>query len=188
MTLQLPDPSNFRPLVNKGDEPVEDFKLEAMLDQALRNAVPPKLTNRLLSTNPQAAAAIGAGGAMVEDATWANNAFNKELRVYKDAQARLAEYVRSEGRAEVTEAQWQSRVHKVFNRQGVQQGFAESFSAIHEREADEIGLLYSTLAGYDPNAGRDLWAKKAVSRQVAYRYFSTHPADAERANANVGLI
>ena len=84
----------------------------------------------------------------------------------------------------ITETQWQSRVKKAFNRKGVQQGFAESFSAIHEREADEIGLLYSTLAGYDPNAGRDLWAKKAASRQVAYRYFSTHPADAERANAN----
>ena len=84
----------------------------------------------------------------------------------------------------ITETQWQSRVKKAFNRKGVQQGFAESFSAIHEREADEIGLLYSTLAGYDPTAGRDLWAKKAASRQVAYRYFSTHPADAERANAN----
>ena len=84
----------------------------------------------------------------------------------------------------ITETMWQSRVKKAFNREGVQQGFAESFSAIHEREADEIGLLYSTLAGYDPNAGRDLWAKKAASRQVAYRYFSTHPADTERANAN----
>lgn len=84
----------------------------------------------------------------------------------------------------ITETQWQSRVKKAFNRSGVQQGFAESFSTIHEREADEIGLLYSTLAGYDPTAGRDLWAKKAASRQVAYRYFSTHPADTERANAN----
>ena len=84
----------------------------------------------------------------------------------------------------ITENQWQSRLKQAFNRDGVQQGFAESFSAIHEREADEIGLLYSTLAGYDPNAGRDLWAKKAASQQSVYRYFSTHPANNERANAN----
>ena len=83
----------------------------------------------------------------------------------------------------ITETQWQSRLKQAFNRNGVQQGFQESFSAIHEREADEIGLLYSTLAGYDPQAGQKVWAKKATSRQD-FRYFSTHPANDERANAN----
>ena len=61
----------------------------------------------------------------------------------------------------ITESQWQSRLKAAVNSKGVQTGFTESLSVVDEREADEIGLLYSTLAGYDPIAAAGIWAKKA---------------------------
>lgn len=84
----------------------------------------------------------------------------------------------------ITESQWQSRLKAAVNSKGVQTGFTESLSVVDEREADEIGLLYSTLAGYDPIAAAGIWAKKAQEQDSVYNYFSTHPANDERAKAN----
>ena len=84
----------------------------------------------------------------------------------------------------ITESQWQSRLKAAVNSEGVQTGFTESLSVVDEREADEIGLLYSTLAGYDPTAAAGIWAKKAREQDSVYNYFSTHPANDERAKAN----
>tara|TARA_E500000178_G_scaffold201762_1_gene199519 strand:- start:721 stop:1071 length:351 start_codon:yes stop_codon:yes gene_type:complete len=84
----------------------------------------------------------------------------------------------------ITESQWQSRLKAAVNSKGVQTGFTESLSVVDEREADEIGLLYSTLAGYDPIATAGIWAKKAQEQDSVYNYFSTHPANDERAKAN----
>ena len=61
----------------------------------------------------------------------------------------------------ITESQWQSRLKAAVNSKGVQAGFTESLTAVDEREADEIGSLYSTLAGYNPIAAAGIWAKKA---------------------------
>ena len=38
-------------------------------------------------------------------------------------------------------------------------------------------------AGYDPTGG-GIWAKKAKEQDSVYNYFSTHPANDERAKAN----
>ncbi len=84
----------------------------------------------------------------------------------------------------ITEGIWQSRLKTALNRDGVQEGFSESLSVVDEREADEIGLLYSTLAGYDPYAGVEIWSNKATETKSVYDYFSTHPAHAERAAKN----
>ena len=84
----------------------------------------------------------------------------------------------------ITESQWQSRLKAAVNSEGVQTGFTESLSVVDEKEADEIGLLYSTLAGYDPIAAAGVWAKKAQEQDSVYNYFSTHPANDERAKAN----
>ncbi len=84
----------------------------------------------------------------------------------------------------ITESQWQSRLKAAVNSKGVQTGFTESLTVVDEREADEIGLLYSTLAGYDPIAAAGIWAKKAQEQDSVYNYFSTHPANDERAKAN----
>lgn len=84
----------------------------------------------------------------------------------------------------MTESRWQSHLKAAVNSKGVQTGFTESLSVVDEREADEIGLLYSTLAGYDPTVAAEIWAKKALEQDSVYNYFSTHPANDERAKAN----
>ncbi|MDC3058244.1 M48 family metalloprotease [Litorivicinus sp.] len=84
----------------------------------------------------------------------------------------------------ITESQWRSRLKVAVNSKGVQTGFTESLSVVDERESDEIGLLYSTLAGYDPIAVAKIWAKKAQEQDSVYHYFSTHLANHERAKAN----
>ena len=84
----------------------------------------------------------------------------------------------------MTESRWQSHLKAAVNSKGVQTGFTESLTVVDEREADEIGLLYSTLAGYDPIAAAGIWAKKAQEQDSVYNYFSTHPANDERAKAN----
>ena len=69
----------------------------------------------------------------------------------------------------ITESQWRSRLKVAVNSKGVQTGFTESLSVVDERESDEIGLLYSTLAGYDPIAVAKIWAKKAQQQDSVYK-------------------
>jgi len=39
------------------------------------------------------------------------------------------------------------------------EGYAEGFNRNQESEADKIGILYTALAGYDPQAASDIWVK-----------------------------
>lgn len=57
-------------------------------------------------------------------------------------------------------------------------GWGEAHTLKQEEEADKLGILYATLAGFDPYAASRFW-----SRQVddGYRYFRTHPTGPERA-------
>ncbi|HYE05967.1 MAG TPA: M48 family metallopeptidase [Planctomycetota bacterium] len=61
------------------------------------------------------------------------------------------------------------------------------FSRKHELEADELGLQYMAMAGYDPAEGVKFWERFG---QVAggdaggvQKYLSTHPATGDRAEA-----
>ena len=64
---------------------------------------------------------------------------------------------------------------------GSQVGYLLPFSRTHEYEADELGLYFMAMAGYDPNQSVEFWktmAQNATSK--APEFMSTHPLDANR--------
>ena len=51
------------------------------------------------------------------------------------------------------------------------------FSRSHESEADHIGLIFMTMAGYDPNAAPIFWERMAaVGGGGQPEFLSTHPS------------
>ncbi|HHT9117318.1 MAG TPA: M48 family metalloprotease [Candidatus Hypogeohydataceae bacterium YC38] len=60
--------------------------------------------------------------------------------------------------------------------------FTQKFSRDMEREADYYGLLYAHRAGFDVEAGIDIWERFAVELPESQRssLFSSHPTSTER--------
>ena len=61
-------------------------------------------------------------------------------------------------------------------------GLTLPFSRKHEREADEVGLIYMADAGFDPRASITLW-KNMEEKSTGARppqFLSTHPAPEDR--------
>lgn len=55
------------------------------------------------------------------------------------------------------------------------------FSRTHEYEADELGLYFMAMAGYDPGQSVDFWKNMAANKQATLpELLSTHPLDANR--------
>ena len=55
------------------------------------------------------------------------------------------------------------------------------FSRTHESEADEIGLIFMAIAGYDPSAAPKFWERMAAgSKGSTPEWLSTHPSDETR--------
>jgi len=53
-------------------------------------------------------------------------------------------------------------------------------SRIQEYEADQIGLVLSAQAGYNPRAALSFWEKFGASGETPPEYLSTHPAPTNR--------
>lgn len=67
---------------------------------------------------------------------------------------------------------------------GAQYGLMLPFSRRHESEADYMGLVFMTIAGYDPSVAINFWKKmSANSNGQIPEFMSTHPSDATRINA-----
>ncbi|GMQ23727.1 M48 family metallopeptidase [Algoriphagus sp. oki45] len=64
-----------------------------------------------------------------------------------------------------------------------------SFSRKHELEADELGLIFMAMAGYDPRQAPIFWERMAkVGGEAPPEFLSTHPGPdrrIERLNANM---
>ena len=64
---------------------------------------------------------------------------------------------------------------------GATLGAVLPFSRTQEREADDLGLIYSAKAGYDPRASIRFWQKmKSRSRNKMPQFLSTHPDSGKR--------
>jgi metalloendopeptidase OMA1, mitochondrial len=67
---------------------------------------------------------------------------------------------------------------------GTNYGFLLPYSRKHELEADHIGLMLMSKAGYDPTEGPRFWTRFSASADSAKppEMLSTHPADSRRAS------
>ena len=54
------------------------------------------------------------------------------------------------------------------------------FSRVHETESDKLGLVFMTLAGYDPNESISFWKKMSEQGGYVPEILSTHPSDEKR--------
>ncbi len=64
------------------------------------------------------------------------------------------------------------------------------FSRSHESEADEMGLIFMAMAGYDPNEAPKFWERMsgASGGQAPPEFLSTHPSHSTRINDLKGWI
>jgi len=65
---------------------------------------------------------------------------------------------------------------------GAQYGVLLPFSRQQESEADHLGLVFMSMAGYDPHTAVAFWQRmsQASGGQAPPEYMSTHPSDATR--------
>lgn len=61
-------------------------------------------------------------------------------------------------------------------------GYATSFTNIMEQEADRIAIIYTALAGFNPNGGATIWEKRPQGIEQ-YAFYRSHPANDQRAKA-----
>ena len=65
---------------------------------------------------------------------------------------------------------------------GAQYGVMLPYSRLHESEADQLGLIFMAMAGYDPRSAVDFWKRmaKVKSGRAPPEFLSTHPSDERR--------
>lgn len=64
---------------------------------------------------------------------------------------------------------------------GAQYGVMLPYSRKHEYEADQLGLVFLAMAGYNPAEAISFWERMAANSQNSpIEFMSTHPSDANR--------
>ena len=65
---------------------------------------------------------------------------------------------------------------------GTQLGVLLPFSRLHESEADHLGLIFMSMAGYNPNHAISFWRRMSEMKggQAPPEFISTHPSDNNR--------
>jgi len=67
---------------------------------------------------------------------------------------------------------------------GAQYGALLPYSRLQETEADDLGLIFMAIAGYDPNEAIAFWERMSANAQgqAPPEFMSTHPSDQTRIN------
>jgi predicted Zn-dependent protease len=65
---------------------------------------------------------------------------------------------------------------------GAQLGVLLPFSRLHESEADHLGLIFMSMAGYNPNHAISFWRRMSEYKEgeAPPEFLSTHPSDETR--------
>ncbi len=65
---------------------------------------------------------------------------------------------------------------------GTKYGALMPYSRLQESEADQLGLIFMAMAGYDPNQAVSFWQRMASQKggQTPPEFLSTHPSDTTR--------
>ena len=65
---------------------------------------------------------------------------------------------------------------------GAQLGVLLPYSRTHESEADHLGLIFMSMAGYNPNESVTFWQRMSQTKggQAPPEFLSTHPSDETR--------
>jgi predicted Zn-dependent protease len=73
---------------------------------------------------------------------------------------------------------------------GAEYGALLPYGRLHESEADHLGLVFMTMAGYNPQAALSFWERMAAKKngQATPEFLSTHPSDDTRINNIKKLI
>lgn len=67
---------------------------------------------------------------------------------------------------------------------GTQYGVLLPYSRKHELEADQLGLIFMSMAGYDPREAVDFWTRMSQAGSASSpEFMSTHPSDQTRIDA-----
>ena len=67
---------------------------------------------------------------------------------------------------------------------GMQYGVTLPYSRKHEYEADNLGMVFMAMSGYDPRGAVVFWERMSAGKDgSAPEFISTHPSDAKRIQA-----
>lgn len=103
----------------------------------------------------------------------------------------IAHAIAEHGREQASYSVLQNLGGSILNSMGLSTGIYNgasnlvllSYSREHETEADELGLIFMKLAGYNPNYAITFWEKmKSSSNNAQLEFLSTHPSDTTRIN------
>ncbi len=73
------------------------------------------------------------------------------------------------------------QIVSLLDRKNGGEAFDQSFTLAQEQQADQIGILYAALAGYDPMAASNLWSRLYAQQGQYAGRISSHPLNGDRA-------
>jgi predicted Zn-dependent protease len=67
---------------------------------------------------------------------------------------------------------------------GAEDGVLLPYSSLQESEADQLGLIFMAMAGYNPQSAINFWENMVLKEENTFpEYLSTHPSDKRRINS-----